>query len=99
MFFKQCSCNTAISRAWGNFKHKHVFVTQAMWASLVAHTVKNLPAMWEAQVRRSPGLGRSPGGGHGNPLQYSCPENPMDRGAWWERSPYGRKESDTAEAT
>ena len=30
-----------------------------------------------------PLLGRSPGGGHGNPLQYSCPENPMDRGAWW----------------
>ena len=29
-----------------------------------------------------PGSGRSPGGGHGNPLQYSCPENPMDRGAW-----------------
>ena len=30
-----------------------------------------------------PGLGRSPGGGNGNPLQYSCLENPMDRGAWW----------------
>ena len=29
------------------------------------------------------GSGRSPGGGHGNPLQCSCPENPMDRGAWW----------------
>ena len=29
-----------------------------------------------------PELGRSPGGGHGNPLQYSCLENPMDRGAW-----------------
>ena len=29
-----------------------------------------------------PGLGRCPGGGHGNPLQYSCLENPMDRGAW-----------------
>ena len=29
-----------------------------------------------------PGLGRSPGGGHGKPLQYSCLENPMDRGAW-----------------
>ena len=28
------------------------------------------------------GSGRSPGGGHGNPLQYSCLENPMDRGAW-----------------
>ena len=30
-----------------------------------------------------PGLRRSPGGGHGNPLQYSCLENPMGRGAWW----------------
>ena len=30
-----------------------------------------------------PGLGRSPGGGNGNPLQYSCLENPMDRQAWW----------------
>ena len=30
-----------------------------------------------------PGLGRSPGEGHGNPLQYSCLETPMDRGAWW----------------
>ena len=30
-----------------------------------------------------PGSGRSPGGGNGNPLQYSCLEHPMDRGAWW----------------
>jgi len=30
-----------------------------------------------------PGLGRSPGGENGNPLQYSCLESPMDRGAWW----------------
>ena len=30
-----------------------------------------------------PGSGRSPGGGLGKPLQYSCLENPMDRGAWW----------------
>ena len=30
-----------------------------------------------------PGSGRFPGGGHGNPLQYSCLENPMDREAWW----------------
>ena len=30
-----------------------------------------------------PGSGRFPGGGHGNPLQYSCLENPMDRGPWW----------------
>ena len=30
-----------------------------------------------------PGLGRPPGGGHSNPLQYSCLENPLDRGTWW----------------
>ena len=30
-----------------------------------------------------PGLGRSPGGGNGNPFQYPCLKNPMDRGAWW----------------
>ena len=48
-----------------------------------------------------PGWGRSPGGGHGNPLQYSCLENPMDRGTWgWGGySSWGRRESDTTEAT
>ena len=35
------------------------------------------------EVGSIPGSGRSRGGGHGNPLQYSCLENPMDRGAWW----------------
>ena len=35
------------------------------------------------QSKCIPRLGRSPGGEHGNPLQYSCLENPMDRGAWW----------------
>ena len=40
-----------------------------------------------------PGLGRFPGGGHGNPLQYSCLENPMDRGAWWAIA-HGVTESD-----
>ena len=34
-----------------------------------------------------PGFGRSPGGGHDNPLQYSCLEDPMDRGAWWAAVP------------
>ena len=44
-----------------------------------------------------PGLGRSPGGGHGNPLQYSCLENPMDR-ILVGYSPWGHKESDITEA-
>ena len=50
----------------------------------MALVVKNPPA--NAGVLRDvgliPGSGRSPGGGHGNLLQYSCLENPMDRGAW-----------------
>ena len=44
-----------------------------------------------------PGSGRSPGEGNSNPLQYSCLENPMDRGAWW-AAVHG-KELDTTEAT
>ena len=44
--------------------------------------VKNLPANAE-DMGSVPGSGRSRGGGNGNPLQYSCLENPMDRGAWW----------------
>ena len=42
------------------------------------------------------GLGRSPGGGHGNPFQYSCLENPMDGGAWWATAHRATK-SDTTE--
>ena len=51
----------------------------------MALMVKNLPASAEdaRDVGSIPGLGRSPEGGHGTPLQYSCLENPMDRGAWW----------------
>ena len=41
-----------------------------------------------------PGLGRSPGEGNGNPLQYSCLESPMDRGAWW-ATVHGIAESQT----
>ena len=46
----------------------------------MAQRVKNLPAV--KKTGSIPRLGRSPGGGHGNPPQYPCLENPMDRGAW-----------------
>ena len=52
-----------------------------LWVSLVAQIGRNLPAN-AGDVGLIPGSGRSPGGGNGNPLQYSCLENPMDRGAW-----------------
>ena len=54
-------------------------------ASQVVLVVKNSPASAEniRDVGSIPGWKRSPGGGRGNPLQYSCPENPMDRGPWW----------------
>ena len=54
------------------------------WASQVTLVVKNTPANAGAlsDVGSIPRLGRVPGGGHGNPLQYSCLENPTDRGAW-----------------
>ena len=46
-----------------------------------------------------PGSGKSPGGGHGNPLRYSCLENPMDRGALLGYGPQGHRESDTSETS
>ena len=58
--------------------------------------VNNLPANAgdTRDIGLIPGLGRSPGGGHSNPLKYSCLENPMDRGAWLDC-----KESDATEHT
>jgi len=51
----------------------------------LATVVNNPPASAEGvrDMGLIPGSGRSPGGGHDNPLQYSCLKNPMDRGAWW----------------
>ena len=53
-----------------------------IWASLVAQIVKEFACNVE-DPGSIPRLGRSAGEGNGNPLQYSCMENSMDRGAWW----------------
>jgi len=70
------------------------------FAQIHALVVKN-PSASAGDVRDAgliPGSGRSPGGGHGNPLQYSCLENPMDRGARWTMV-HRVSELDTTEAT
>ena len=58
--------------------------SRASWTSQAALVVKSPPANAGdiRDVGSIPGSGRSPGGGHSSPLQYSCLENPMDRGAW-----------------
>ena len=56
--------------------------------------VKNLPVN-AGQLGLIPGSGRPPGGGNGHPLQSSCLQNPMDRGAWWATVQGGHKELDT----
>ena len=54
------------------------------WASQVVLVVRRPANVGDVKdAGLIPGLGRSSGGEHGNPLQYSCLENPMDRGAWW----------------
>ena len=60
--------------------------------------VKNLPAN-TGDTDWTAGLGKSPGVGNGNPLQYSCLGNPKDRGAWWATIHGVTKESDTTLAT
>ena len=64
-------------------------------ASLGAQTVKNLTCN-AGNLGSIPGLGRSPGEGNDNPLQYSCLENSMDRGAYW-AIVHGVEESNTTE--
>ena len=76
-------------------QRNHIFY----WASQVAQVVKNTPAN-VGEVRDSGsilGLGRSPGGGHDNPLQYSCLENPHGQRSLVGYSTRGCKESDTTE--
>ena len=58
--------------------HKHIQIDPFPGGSDGKESTSNV-----GDLGSIPRLGRFPGGGHGNPLQYSCLENPMDRGAWW----------------
>ena len=81
--YKFCTCFVRFTLQYFSLSFFWVIVN-GIWASQAALVVKNPPAD-AGDVRDSsliPGSGGSPGGEHGNPLLYSCLENPMDRGAW-----------------
>ena len=75
-------------RFMGSQRVRHDWATELNWCTMACQVVlviKNPPAN-AGDVKDTglmPGSERSPRGGHGNPLQYSCLENPMDKGAWW----------------
>ena len=80
-FLTRVSCISCLGR-WILYLCTAWFPSVKQYLVLV---VKNLPAN-AGDTRDAgsiPGSGRSPGGEHGNPLQYSCLENPIDRGTWW----------------
>ena len=85
---KNCRMRTVILTSDSTMLEATAIVTitlvASVWASQVVLVVKNLPAN-TGDLRDTgsiPGSGRSPGGGYGTPLQYSCLENPTDREAW-----------------
>ena len=80
--------------------HFHTPLHCIYWASQVAQWGKNPLARRDAGDAGSiPGSDRSPGGGHSNPLQYSCLENPMGKRSLDGLRPHGQKESDVTGAT
>ena len=90
MGYHFCLCSTDVFFHWFLFVELlltwyGVYILHNVFLYLVVLVAKNLPAKAGdiKNVGFTPGLGRFPRREHGNPLQYSCPENPMDRGAWW----------------
>ena len=90
----QCSCleNPRDGGAWGaavygvaqsRTRLKRLSSSSAIQEGLPGGSVVKNQSASAGDVGFIPGLGRFPGEGNGNPLQYSCLENPMDGGAWW----------------
>ena len=81
---------------WGLFDFSPVRFRNQTHVSYIACYLSAGDVRYMSLIPRS---GRSPGGGHGNPLQYCCLENPTDGGAWWWAMVHGIAELDMTEAT
>ena len=80
------------------FHKRLIFLPLVSWLCGLPQWLSSKESVFNAGDAHSiPGLGRSPGGGNGNPLQDSCLENPMDRGPWLATVLWVTKESDTTE--
>ena len=79
----QVLCRRKFSNQLGKYLVSRTIIGSygKIWGFPGGSVAKNLPAS-AGDLGSIPGLGRSPGGGNGNPLQDPCLENPMDRGAW-----------------
>ena len=75
----------------------HIFIHYRFLQGFPGGSVVKNPPANAGDTGSIPGLGRSPGGGNGNPLQYSCLGTPMDRGAWQARVHGVEKEWDATE--
>ena len=77
----------------------HLFnqATLTTWVGFPCSSVGKETVCSAGDLGSIPGSGRFPGGGHGNPIQYSCLENPMNRGAWQAYSPWGAQDLDMTE--
>ena len=96
---KECTCNVGDMGSIPGSGRSLEKGMASFGAFQMALVIKNLPANARdvRDVGSIPGLGRSPGGGHGNPLQYSCLENPQGQSSLAGYSQWGRKVSDTTE--
>ena len=77
-----------VAKSWTQLNDFHftsflIFKLQLLFMGFRGGSDSKEFACYAEDLGSIPGLRRSPGGGHGNTLQYSCQENPMDRGAWW----------------
>ena len=81
-----------VRRLWGLFKTKFNQILQFQEVSYISGAF-----LMDQTIGSIPGLAWSPGGGHGNPLQYSCLENPMHSEAWWATVHGGYTELDTTD--